>query len=51
MKVENITFWGISTGNEPFNAIIAFLFVRFVDLGWFATDQVLKTKIVITLIR
>lgn len=40
MSKEGIDFWAISTGNEPFNSVIAWLFILFLDLGWTAEDQV-----------
>lgn len=40
MAKENATFWAFSTGNEPLNGIIGWLFVRFMSLGWTAGTQV-----------
>lgn len=39
METKNISFWGISTGNEPLNGVIAFLFVHFMSLGWLGNTQ------------
>ncbi|XP_065074238.1 lysosomal acid glucosylceramidase [Ochlerotatus camptorhynchus] len=39
MKEAGLNYWAISTGNEPMNAVIGFFFVRFMSLGWVATDQ------------
>lgn len=36
---QNINFWGISTGNEPLNGELFWLFVRFMSLGWNADRQ------------
>lgn len=40
MSQKNLTFWAISTGNEPMNAVIGFLFVHFMSLGWIGRTQV-----------
>lgn len=40
MSEQNVNFWGISTGNEPLNGVIGFLFVHFMSLGWTAINQV-----------
>lgn len=40
MANENVRFWAFSTGNEPLNGIIGFLFVHFMSLGWTAGTQV-----------
>lgn len=40
MSEQNVHFWGISTGNEPLNGVIGFLFVHFMSLGWTAVNQV-----------
>lgn len=40
MANENVTFWGFSTGNEPLNGIIGWIFVHFMSLGWTANTQV-----------
>ncbi|XP_019534823.3 lysosomal acid glucosylceramidase [Aedes albopictus] len=39
MKDAGMNYWAISTGNEPMNAVIGFLFIRFMSLGWVATNQ------------
>lgn len=39
MKAAGLNYWAISTGNEPMNAVIGFLFIRFMSLGWVATNQ------------
>ncbi|XP_075148366.1 lysosomal acid glucosylceramidase-like [Haematobia irritans] len=41
MHNENITIWAISTGNEPLNGVIGWLFVRFMSLGWTPQSQAL----------
>lgn len=33
MAAENITFWGLSTGNEPLNGVIGWFFIHFMSLG------------------
>lgn len=33
MAEQNVTFWGISTGNEPLNGVIGWFFVHFMSLG------------------
>lgn len=33
MSEQNVTFWGISTGNEPLNGVIGWVFVHFMSLG------------------
>ncbi|XP_058840027.1 lysosomal acid glucosylceramidase-like [Topomyia yanbarensis] len=38
-KDAGLNYWAISTGNEPMNAVIGFLFVRFMSLGWTAPSQ------------
>lgn len=40
MANEDVTFWAFSTGNEPLNGIIGWLFVKFMSLGWTAGTQV-----------
>lgn len=40
MNRKNITFWGISTGNEPLNGILWFEWVKFMSLGWMPEQQV-----------
>lgn len=40
MANENVRFWAFSTGNEPLNGIIGWLFVYFMSLGWTAGTQV-----------
>jgi glucosylceramidase len=39
MKEQNISFWAISTGNEPLNGMVAEQFVKFMSLGWSPRDQ------------
>lgn len=39
MKDAGLDYWAISTGNEPMNTVIGFLFVRFMSLGWTAPSQ------------
>uniref|UniRef100_A0A8W7PP31 Glucosylceramidase n=1 Tax=Anopheles coluzzii TaxID=1518534 RepID=A0A8W7PP31_ANOCL len=39
MRAAGLNFWAISTGNEPLNGVIGFLFVHFMSLGWIAQDQ------------
>lgn len=36
---EGCPLWSISTGNEPLNGEIGWLFVRFMSLGWTAKNQ------------
>lgn len=33
MAKENVNFWGITTGNEPLNGVIGWVFVHFMSLG------------------
>lgn len=40
MANQNVTFWGFSTGNEPLNGIIGWVFVHFMSLGWTTGTQV-----------
>ena len=40
MLAKNITIWAISTGNEPLNGVIGWLFVHFMSLGWTPENQV-----------
>lgn len=35
MAAENMTFWGLSTGNEPLNGEIGWFFIHFMSLGEF----------------
>lgn len=39
-KEKNISFWGISTGNEPTNSYIAWNLIKIIDLGWDPVHQV-----------
>ncbi|CAO1436681.1 unnamed protein product [Diamesa hyperborea] len=39
METNNISFWGISTGNEPMNGVFGFVFVHFMSLGWLVNTQ------------
>lgn len=34
MHQNDIKFWAITTGNEPLNGVSAFLFIKFMSLGW-----------------
>lgn len=40
MADKGINFWAFSTGNEPLNGIIGWVFVHFMSLGWTAGTQV-----------
>lgn len=39
MHENGINFWAITTGNEPLNGVSAFLFVKFMSLGWLPRTQ------------
>ncbi|CRK87903.1 CLUMA_CG001690, isoform A [Clunio marinus] len=39
MHDKNISFWGISTGNEPLNGVLFPNFIHFMSLGWLPQDQ------------
>ncbi|XP_059620577.1 lysosomal acid glucosylceramidase [Phlebotomus argentipes] len=39
MSRNGVDLWGITTGNEPMNGVIGFLFVHFMSLGWTAGAQ------------
>lgn len=39
MKQDGIDFWAITTGNEPLNGVTAFLFIKFMSLGWLPNSQ------------
>lgn len=39
MANENVTLWAFSTGNEPLNGIIGWVFVHFMSLGWTTGTQ------------
>uniref|UniRef100_A0A1L8DQR2 Glucosylceramidase n=2 Tax=Nyssomyia neivai TaxID=330878 RepID=A0A1L8DQR2_9DIPT len=39
MAKSGINLWGITTGNEPMNGVIGWLFVHFMSLGWTARSQ------------
>lgn len=39
MHKNGINFWAITTGNEPLNGVSAFLFVKFMSLGWLPRSQ------------
>ncbi|XP_031621155.1 lysosomal acid glucosylceramidase-like [Contarinia nasturtii] len=39
MADANMTFWGLSTGNEPLNGEIGWFFVHFMSLGWMPGNQ------------
>ena len=39
MKNDGIDFWAISTGNEPLNGVSAYLFIKFMSLGWLPNTQ------------
>lgn len=40
MADEGVNFWAFSTGNEPLNGIIGWVFIKFMSLGWTAHTQV-----------
>ncbi|XP_055677795.1 lysosomal acid glucosylceramidase [Lutzomyia longipalpis] len=39
MAKSGVNLWGITTGNEPMNGVIGWLFVHFMSLGWTARPQ------------
>jgi glucosylceramidase len=39
MQNAGLNFWAITTGNEPLNGVSAFLFIRFMSLGWTPGSQ------------
>lgn len=39
MHQSGINFWAITTGNEPLNGVSAFLFIKFMSLGWIPETQ------------
>ncbi|XP_055305815.1 lysosomal acid glucosylceramidase-like [Sitodiplosis mosellana] len=39
MAAENMTLWGLSTGNEPLNGEIGWFFIHFMSLGWLPENQ------------
>jgi len=39
MKKQNVNFWGITTGNEPMNGTLWWMFVRFMSMGWIPKEQ------------
>lgn len=39
MDAQNVHFWAITTGNEPLNGIVGWVFVHFMSLGWTAPTQ------------
>lgn len=39
MAKENVTYWGITTGNEPLNGIFGWIFIKFICMGWTPTTQ------------
>lgn len=39
MHEKNMSIWAISTGNEPMNGAIFWMFVRFMSLGWNPREQ------------
>jgi glucosylceramidase len=39
MHQSNFSFWAISTGNEPLNAVVLPYFVKFMSLGWLPKAQ------------
>lgn len=43
MRDRDMPIWAISTGNEPLNAVIGWIFVHFMSLGWTAESQVRST--------
>lgn len=40
MAAQNMTYWGISSGNEPLNGVIGWAFVHFMSLGSKTNDIV-----------
>lgn len=40
MNEQGIRFWAITTGNEPLNGVIGWVFVHFMSLGWTPHNQV-----------
>ncbi|XP_055902691.1 lysosomal acid glucosylceramidase-like [Eupeodes corollae] len=39
MASKNMPIWAITTGNEPLNGVIGWVFVHFMSLGWTASSQ------------
>lgn len=39
MHLNGLDFWAITTGNEPLNGVTAFLFIKFMSLGWIPKTQ------------
>lgn len=39
MHESGIDYWAVSTGNEPLNGVSAFLFIKFMSLGWLPNSQ------------
>lgn len=39
MSKGGVDLWGITTGNEPMNGVIGWLFVHFMSLGWLPSHQ------------
>ena len=40
MDKENVTFWALSTVNEPLNGIISWMIIHFMSIGMTAEQQV-----------
>lgn len=45
MAARNISYWGISTGNEPLNGVIGWWFVHFMSLGLYPL-KIMRNSIV-----
>lgn len=39
MKEKNVSFWAVSTGNEPLNGVLLSQFIQFMSLGWVPKNQ------------
>ncbi|XP_064550259.1 lysosomal acid glucosylceramidase [Drosophila montana] len=39
MQSKNMPVWAISTGNEPLNGVIGFIFIHFMSMGWTPWQQ------------
>ncbi|XP_055381406.1 lysosomal acid glucosylceramidase [Condylostylus longicornis] len=39
MEANNVKVWAITTGNEPLNGVIGWMFVHFMSLGWTPKNQ------------
>jgi O-glycosyl hydrolase len=40
MQKQNISFWAISTGNEPMNGVFGWIAIKWLNLGWLPSTQV-----------